>query len=238
MSQNIPGLKYDLNKLKTGDILLFGDSPFWFGRVVSFFTKSPLSHVAIVLKDPTYINPSLKGIYMLESGVEDFPDSEDHKKKFGVQITSITELLMDDSREVGYINYRELHTSMSKEEMEAKIKKVHAMVHDKPYDVDLMDFVDASNDVITVEDTPPPKYSWWNPVGYLVPNHRKTDTFFCSALVGRVYTYLNFFPVDTNWSECTPQFFSSQENPSMKLDGNNYLGPDTLLYQNPSLKKN
>lgn len=242
MSQNIPGLKGDLDNLETGDILLFGDSPYWFGRVVSYFAKSPYSHVAIVLRNPTYIDPSLKGLYVLESGIESFPDSEDHVKKFGVQITSVTELLTKSSNDLGYLTYRKLNTTMSKEELEAKIKEIHEKVHDKPYDIDLLDFIDASNNVVTVEDTPVPvkkqkTKSWSSMLSWFVPSHRKTDTFFCSALVGCVYTYLGFLPSDTKWSECTPAFFSSVENPDMKLVGGSYLGPDTLIYQNPNLKQ-
>lgn len=227
---DIPGLKASLDVLNTGDLLLFGDSPFWFGRVVSYFSKSKYSHIGVVLKDPTYIDPKLKGIYLLESGEEEFADSEDGLKKFGVQITSITELLSESSDQLGYLTYRRLHTSMPVEELEKRIKAIHDKVHGKPYDVDLFDFLEASSNINVVEKK---SKSW---LTWLMPNHRKTDTYFCSALAGRIYTYLGFLPEDTNWSECTPQFFSSIENPSMKLVEGNYLDPDTLIYQNPNLK--
>ena len=131
---------------------------------------------------------------------------------------------------------------MPKEELDQKIKEIHDKVHGKPYDTDILDFLDASNNVVTVEETPVPvnnkkTKSWSSMLSWFVPSHRKTDTFFCSALVGRVYTYLGFLEPDTKWSECTPAFFSSVENPDMKLVEGSYLGPDTLIYQNPNLKQ-
>lgn len=241
MTQNIVGLKCNLDVLQTGDLLLFGDSQFWFGRIVSYYTKSKYSHIGIILRDPVYIDPKLKGLYLLESGAEKFPDSENNIKKFGVQITSIPELLTESNNQIGFLVYRKLNTSMTTEQLDEKLKEIHEQIHGKPYDVDLMDFIDASSDVITIETKPiinkPTYWSKYNPLSWFVPNHCKTNTYFCSALTGRVYTYLGFLPVDTRWSECTPEFFSSEENPSFKLDDGSYLGPDTLLYQNPSIKQ-
>ena len=83
--------------LKTGDILLFdfeaGGIFGIFTSLIKYFTKSKFSHVAMVLKDPTFINPSLKGYYVWESSWEDGkPDPQDGKIKLGVQITPFSEI--------------------------------------------------------------------------------------------------------------------------------------------------
>ena len=63
--------KYDL---KTGDILLFDFNEKGligiFNNLIKKFTKSSFSHVAVVLKDPEFIHPSLKGLYIWESSWE------------------------------------------------------------------------------------------------------------------------------------------------------------------------
>ena len=43
----------------------------------------------MVLKDPTYINENLKGIYVKTISYEGTPDPQDGKIKLGVQITPI-----------------------------------------------------------------------------------------------------------------------------------------------------
>ena len=61
--------------LKTGDILLFdykaGGLFGIFTKLIKYFTKSDYSHVAMVIKDPAFIHPSLKGTYIWESSWED-----------------------------------------------------------------------------------------------------------------------------------------------------------------------
>jgi len=48
-------------------------------------------------------------------------------------------------------------------------------------------------------------------------NYRRTDVFFCSALVGFIYQHLGLLPEDTEWSRCEPKTFSS-ENTKLKLE--------------------
>ena len=66
------------------------------GRFMSFFTtliksctKSSYSHVAMVLKDPSFQHPTLKGLYVWESSWEGKADPQDGKIKLGVQNNSI-----------------------------------------------------------------------------------------------------------------------------------------------------
>ena len=61
-----------IDNLKTGDILLYSaqlswNPMSWFGKLIEYVTKKPYSHVGIVLKDPTWIKPDMKGLYLWES---------------------------------------------------------------------------------------------------------------------------------------------------------------------------
>ena len=83
--------------LDTGDLLLFdyhGGGFFGvFTGLIKYFTKSKYSHIAMVLKDPDFLHPSLKGYYVWESSWEGKPDPQDGKIKLGVQITPLNEIL-------------------------------------------------------------------------------------------------------------------------------------------------
>lgn len=78
-------------QLKTGDILLFDINESGllglFNKAIKYFTNSHFSHVAMVLKDPIFINKNLKGYYIWESSWEGEADPQDNKVKLGVQIT-------------------------------------------------------------------------------------------------------------------------------------------------------
>ena len=63
-----------MDKLKTGDLLLFNyqsqGAMGWFTKMIKWGSHSNYTHTAMVLKDPTFIHPSLKGTYVWESSWE------------------------------------------------------------------------------------------------------------------------------------------------------------------------
>ena len=61
----------------------------------------------MVLKNPTFVNPNLKGLFVWESSWEGKPDPQDEKIKLGVQITPIQEIL-DDYKTDGKVLLRRL----------------------------------------------------------------------------------------------------------------------------------
>ena len=104
-----------INNCKTGDILLFSTNC-WYSKLIEFFTHSKFSHIAIILKDPIFINPKLKGLYILESGAEKKPSPEDENKKYGVQITKLEDILNSyDTNNLGNLYYRKLDCIRNKE---------------------------------------------------------------------------------------------------------------------------
>ena len=155
----------------------------------------------MVLKDPTFINKDFKGLYIWESSWEGHPDPQDDKIKLGVQITPLEEILHAYQGK-GHVFIRKL--ACGKETFNSTIMQdIHSVVYDKPYDIVPKDWIEA---FFKKDDHP-----------------QKTDRFWCSALVGYIYTRVGVLTPETDWSMLTPNDFSlSGENLS-------YKGIDRLL---------
>ncbi len=177
----------DFSYLKTGDLILCSDknSRGFFGAFTSMIkwaTHSNYSHSAVVLRDPTFIHPSLKGLYVWESSKEIKPDPQDGKKKLGVQITPFLELV-ESYKNSGNIFYRSVECPDNCFSNE-NLKKVHDIVYDKPYDIHIADWIEA----FFQKDL----------------NPQKTDRFWCAALCGFIYTKCGLLDKDTDWSIMRP----------------------------------
>ena len=184
--------KYNLN---TGDILIFdGNSKNLFFKLfdglIKYFTNSQYTHIGMVLKDPTYINPDLKGYYIWESGMESKPDPQDNKKKFGVQITPLDEIVDNYLNNNGKIYYRKVKCSLDNF-TEDNLKEVHKVVYNKPYDVNPVDWINAA---LKREGKHP----------------QNTNTFWCSAFVGYIYTKCGIIKDSTDWTILSPNDFSEK----------------------------
>ena len=194
--------------LKTGDLLLFDCDNYYGSGFISYFIKkfthSDISHVGMVLKDPDFIDPGLKGYYIWESGYEGTPDPQDNKKKFGVQITPFHEKY-DSYEKEGSIYIRRVDCSESLFSCE-NLKKIHEVVHNKGYDVDIVDWIEA----IERKDNDP----------------QKTSRFWCSALIGYIYTQCGLLEPDTDWSILRPSDFTMEHNGNLNFTNqsglNNY----------------
>ena len=179
--------KYNLN---TGDILLFdyegGGSMGIFSWLIKKATKSNITHVGMVLKDPVFINPSLKGYYVWESGWEGTPDPQDGKVKFGVQITPFEEIFQNYKKKNGKIYVRRVTCPINLFTTE-KLLQIHEIVYDKIYDIIPTDWIEAA---FRRDDNP-----------------QKTSRFWCSALVGYIYTQCGCLHPGTDWSMIRPSDF-------------------------------
>ena len=186
----------NLSDLKTGDLILcvnkkksglFGA----FTSMIQWGTHSNYTHTGMILKDPEFIHPSLKGLYIWESSEEKNPDPQDGKMKIGVQITPLLELL-DAYKNRGHVFYRSIECPDSCFSNE-NLKAVHDVVYNKPYDINPIDWVEA---FLQVDFNP-----------------QKKDRFWCSALVGCIYTKCGLLQKNTDWSIMTPNDLSlSGEN--------------------------
>ena len=75
--------------------------------------------------------------------------------------------------------------------------KIHKVVYDKPYDINLKDWIQAMDD----KDSDP----------------QKVDRFWCSALVGYIYTKSGILSDETDWSVLKPCDFSIEYNDNLEF---------------------
>lgn len=185
----------NISKICTGDILLFEERPsnfFW--RIldggIKFFTHSKFSHSAIALRDPTWIDPSLKGLYVWEStGLTGRKDAVDHVEKFGVQIQPFDEYTSQfEGQCTIYVRYaKDVGNAWEKEEL---LREIYDDTHDKPYDLWPIDWIEAA-----IKAGP----------------KRTTDRFWCSAFVTYVLSRLHLAPAKIDWSMQSPKDVSTMD---------------------------
>ena len=188
-------LKTDM--LQTGDILLYhpncefkkwSDLPLWcFEKAIMAITRSEYSHASIIIRDPDFTSPPLKGLYVLESNHEYFPDAENNEIKTGVELVHLEDVLNTYS---GTIYWRKLICERNENFYNA-LAEAHSVVHNRPYDLIPSDWCKAA----------------------LKLNFGKTQrkkTFWCSALVSYIYTQLGFLPSDTPWTLISPKMLGTE----------------------------
>ena len=200
-------MSFSKDDLNTGDILLFHhteDCKSCYNCVFSCFTgliecctKSHFSHAAMVIRDPQFTDPPMKGLYVFESSFEAFRDAEDHKYKFGVELEEYDKVIAS-AKPHEKIYWRKLRCVRDNKFYET-LKEVHTEVHDKPYDFYPIDFINALIHREGGDDA------------------QTTKRFFCSALVAYVYTQWDFLPYTTEWSRVTPKMLGSENNDPYRL---------------------
>jgi hypothetical protein len=183
-----------METLKTGDILLFTKSkePSYlmcaFDTLIEYWTHSNIVHCGIVLKDPVFIHPTLKGLYIWESGIENEVDPQDNKKKIGVQITPFYEYLQNSKGCTIYVR-----RCTNGEIIDIDLMHIHNLVYNKPYDMNLVDWLDAA---IRKKNE---------------KRNKNPDRFWCSSFVAFVLNKLKFIDDNSYWSITRPCDLSTNE---------------------------
>ena len=180
--------------LQTGDIILFRGTSF-ISYMLEYFGRSRYSHVGVIVRNPKFINPGIEdGIYVLESTVSNLLDVEDNKIINGVSLHHIDDVLKNYSKGSVYVR----HVSCQRtEDFYKKFIKVHNQVHEKPYDLNLYDWLCAEYNI----DCPFPEQD----------RFKHTNTFWCSALATYVLCEVGVVQNRVNWSLIAPRDFSSNE---------------------------
>lgn len=178
-------------ELQTGDIILFQGTS-WLSRLLEFVGRSKYSHVGLILKNPRFLNESLEdGLYLWDASWGDQPDAEDHQFKFGVQIHKLDDVLADCKPGTVFVRK---NNAIRNESVYETLRRVHETVHDKPYDLNIIDWIAAR-----IQMTIHIPFVW-----------KHTSRFWCSALVAYIYHELGWIS-DVNWSLIAPREFSSVE---------------------------
>lgn len=179
--------------MDNGDILLFQSNYRgmfgWWARIIRFITRSKWTHVAMILKDPTFINPNFKGLYVIESG------SEPWCKTWGTIVSPLHNVLSSPDHDL--IAHRKLFWNIPNDEL----KVVYNTVVDKPYDTDPLELL--GNELQSS----------------LLANPKEANTFVCSTLVAYMYTALGLLPNNTKWFYFQPWHFSKQNRNLKLLHG-------------------
>lgn len=198
--------------LETGDLILFeGKAPV--SKCIEFFTKSKFSHIGMVLKDPTFINPELKGYYLWESGGESFPEVESHKIFYGVQIVPLEKVLESCKKEKLY--YMKL--ILSKTLDINKLKEIHHEIHHHKYDLNIIDWITAG--IYQEEKIIKSK------------KRQKIETpkeVWCSALIGYIFIKMGWFSDNVLFRYLSPEDWRYKYDKKMCYK-NCYLEPEKNL---------
>ena len=164
--------------MKNFDLILFHATSGIFARGIEYFTNSPWDHVGLILVDPTWLHPSLHGTFILETvwGT-------------GVRITPLWDRIKNYEGTIYTREYKDKEFNIR------DIKPIYDLVHDKPYDVVLTDWLCA--------------YMGWDIV--------ETDKrFWCSALVGYILIKMNLMKItECDWTTLKPCDFDK----GGKIDG-------------------
>ena len=175
----------------SGDLILY-TSKKWYSYIIEFLGWSKYSHVSMVIKDPIWISPDLKGLYIFESGAEDVKDVLDGKKVYGVQLVKLEDSLKYYKNSHNGIIYYLKNNFDRNNDINIKLEKIISKNDDKPYDINILDWIGARFNISLI--------------------HRETIRFFCSALVGYTLTELNMLDSETDWTIITPKEYSYYEN--------------------------
>lgn len=197
----------DLSDLKTGDLILcnYEGKKGWFNNIfdkmIKWGSHSNWTHCAMILKDPTFISPGLRGLYVWESSENSDSDSQ-CEKKFGVHITPLSKLL-NNYKGSGSVIVRPIHSKLLTNK---NLTEIYKLVYDKEYDLNIIDWFEA----FIKED---------------FTKKQKTDRFWCSALVACIYTKCGILDKDTDWSIVAPNDFDISVTNQLTWTEGNYLEP-------------
>ena len=192
-----------MDNLKTGDLLLIAETTTglfnFFLSLIKWGTRSPFTHIAMIIKDLSFIHPTLKGTFVWESSWEGKPDPQDGKVKLGVQITPLQEFLDSYKKKATVILRKIINKNNNNCFSNEILSQIHSVVYDKPYDFMPLDWINA----LLQRDN----------------NPQKTDRFWCSALIGYIYTKCGILDPNTDWSILRPSDFSLSSEHLSFMDG-------------------
>ena len=195
-----------MEKLNTGDILLFSELPSeccmgFLDCCIKCCTVSKYSHSAMVIKNPPWA-PQCTGTYVWESSYHNTKDPQDNQIKFGVQLTPLEFYTKEYPGSVQI--YRRKGIDIDDETLCA----IHQDVYCHKYDTRPKDWCGA----------------WLKR-----KVKRQTEVFTCSAFVSYILTRTGVLASDTPWTIVSAAELSSHRTNRGFLKWNKTLGEDTYL---------
>lgn len=205
-------------QFKTGDILLYNTTKYWYSRAIEWFTSSDYSHVSMVLHRPTWLDPTLteEEYYVMESGSERFPDAVSGNFKFGVQVCPLSKVWDEyASQGYGHLYVRRIrfldaaNFGLDALQLQDGIKAAYAKVKECPYDLNPCDWIKCYFD----------EHKTLEQIESTGQRDQKTTTFWCSALITFVLVVAGVLDKSVPWTVITPYDFSA------------FCAPQRLVYR-------
>jgi hypothetical protein len=196
-----------LPSFRTGDILLYNTTKYWYSRLIERFTSSDYSHVSMVLHRPTWLDPALceEEYYVLESGSERFPDAVSGDFKFGVQVCPLSKVWAEYATQ-GYghlyvrrIRVLEPNASATAEKLVNGIKTAYEKVKACPYDLNPCDWIKGYFD----------EHKTLDQINATKQHNQKTTSFWCSAFMSFVLVVAGVLDKSVPWTIIAPYDFSA-----------------------------
>jgi cell wall-associated NlpC family hydrolase len=211
----MPASEIRFDELQTGDLIFFKGTT-WYDRLIEYFGQCPYSHVAIYLKNPTWIRSDLIGHFILESSMEDCNDITG-VRRFGVQLVRLEDSIKSSAG--CQIFARQLDIERT-QYLYDEISKIYLDHQRDPYDTSIIDWIEAKFIISTNSPGWVESLFFWNDV-------RKDRTFYCSAFVSYVFCRLGLLKHDENvpWSIIAPKEWAENNKSILQLNGCG-LGPE------------
>lgn len=192
--------------LNTLDICLFSGSCVWPSKLIEWALRTSYSHVALGLRDPIYIQESLRGDFIIESGEEKRDCVIDKKCEWGVQMQFWEYIRLSYEGSVGVRRLRWIHKP---DNLAEKILDAWNKTKGAQYDVDIVDLLRAD-------------FGW-----SLGSKCRGTKEFVCSTFAAYVLCHVGVLPPDVKWDTINPGDFAvnGRIDSLMEIQGNAKFGP-------------
>ena len=196
------------------DVLLF-ESKDLISKLICFFSKSPISHCAMILKDPYYINSSYKGIYVIETSR--FVNKDGHY----IHVNPLQDVLTREFNNNNNIYWRSLRRD--NDIKKCSLEKIYNEIKNSDYDFEIIHWFYVFLKI----------HFNIKPCSFYDKNH-----LFCSALLGYYYNKLNIISNETDWNSLYPGSFYSKDkynkySNSMKINKCFHLAKERKIIDKP-----
>lgn len=183
--------------MNTGDLLIFHGTS-WYSYLIEWFGGSRISHVGVYLHHPERIDGLLTGPLALKSPTDQYVmhsaygrSAETGEYIFGVHIEPFEDVVAVYGKSNVWV--RKIHAKRD-EDFYTRLVDAHTCLHAKPYDLTLVDWLQAEIRLKYSDHFRPIMDRWVH----------RTDRFWCSAMVTYLFVRLNWVFPNVDWTFVTP----------------------------------
>lgn len=185
-----------IDMFDTGDIILFSERTYVPSRLLEWFTDTKYTHIGLILKDPVYIDPKMKGCFILEvTRMNTLQDAGDTKIIFDVHTRKIEDVYRQYD---GAIYWRKLNAERDEKFYQSLIE-VFETLQFNTLDTSMLDWIETIFN-IKIDEVP------------------STDKFFCSILVSYIYYRLGILDSSTLPTIITPRDFGTENVTNRRIE--------------------